>query len=112
MEEIFRNGFLDKPAVKHKESTSVKREDVDLLVSILEPHSRHVSSHRANCRCMNWILLGLRQKSYWWRRMVISNVYYKHGSSRQCSRCPCCPTNMRYMHSLVSLSTDDPPCHA
>ena len=37
MEEIFRNGFLDKPVTKHKESSGVKREDVDLLVSIQDP---------------------------------------------------------------------------
>ncbi|EPS94766.1 hypothetical protein FOMPIDRAFT_57401 [Fomitopsis schrenkii] len=36
MEEIFRNGFLDKPALKHKESITVKREDVDVLVHELE----------------------------------------------------------------------------
>ncbi|KAH9917451.1 uncharacterized protein B0H18DRAFT_1034742 [Fomitopsis serialis] len=36
MEEAFRNGFLDKPATKPKESTTSKREDVDLLVHELE----------------------------------------------------------------------------
>lgn len=33
MEEILRSGFLDKPTLKHKEGITVKREDVDLLVS-------------------------------------------------------------------------------